>query len=104
MFGHVDNLRCGFYGLKRRLRDSLGGSHKSNHGTVGGRSGVNIQKGNTVNGLYAVGDAVYNIHISTFAEIGHTFNKFHNIYSPRCLWFNPGADAPGYPVLINIIV
>ena len=74
-FGRLlDSAKCGFH-------CSLGTAHKSYHGPIRTRAGIDIEQRNAFHGPNRVGDLPNHIQIAAFRKIRHALDQFlHDIH------------------------
>jgi len=75
MFAHMNNLRSLFHSTKCCFNYLFRLTNKSDHSTVGGLSGINIQQFHSLYRLHLIGNLFDDRQIPPFAEIGNALNN-----------------------------
>src|SRR5580692_343369 len=76
MPAHINQLSRFFDGLKSCLDDRIWASNKGHYRAIGGISRVDIQQSNSLDCLDLIRNLLYQLHIASFAEVGHTLDDW----------------------------
>lgn len=77
---HVDEFGSLLHHAESGFASLLGLAHESDDSTVGRCAGIDVKQFHTFNLLNLGSHLIDDIHVATFANIGHAFDKlFHNI-------------------------